>query len=84
MLVREVLKEDPLSGHLFVFLSRDRTAVKILYWDRSGYALWYKKLQRGTFTAPSKNELTHAELSCMLEGIEFEKMRKKERFSLQF
>lgn len=79
-LARSIVKEDPLSGHLFLFISRDRGAVKILYWDRSGYAIWYKKLQGGRFFYPSKRELSYTELMCVLDGIEFEKMVKKSRF----
>jgi transposase len=82
-LVREVLKEDPLSGHLFLFLNRDRSKVKLLWWDRSGFAIWYKELQSGTFTNPEKTELTSAELMCLLEGIEIEGIRRKKRFSLR-
>lgn len=82
-LVREVLKEDPLSGHLFLFLNRDRTKLKLLWWDRSGFAIWYKELQSGTFTNPSKDNLSNAELACLLEGIEIEGIRRKKRFSLR-
>ena len=81
--VREVVKEDPLSGHLFVFFNRSRDKLKILYFDRTGYAIWYKELQRGTFRCPSKREITAAELSCILEGLEIEGVRRRKRFSLR-
>jgi transposase len=81
-LVREYLREDPLSGHLFVFLNRVRDKMKILYWDRSGYAIWYKELERGTFRCPEKGELTSAELACVLEGLELSNARRRKRFSL--
>lgn len=80
--VREIVKEDPLSGHLFVFFNRSRDKVKILYFDSSGYAIWYKELQRGTFSCPNKKELSAAELACVLEGLEIDGARRKKRFSL--
>jgi len=81
---REVIKEDPLSGHLFVFFNRTRDKMKILYFDRTGYAIWYKELQRGSFTSPQKKEITAAELGCILEGLEIAGIRRKKRFSLGF
>ena len=72
---QEVLKQDPVSGHLFVFLNRMRTHVKVLYFDRSGYCLWYKRLERGTFSVPSHEEITYRDLLCMLEGLEAKKLR---------
>lgn len=82
-LVSQVLDRDPLSGHLFVFLNRVRTHVKILWWDRTGYAIFYKRLERGTFTTPVSEEIEYRELMCMLEGLEISQLRKKKRFSLQ-
>lgn len=79
-LARDVIKQDPLSGHLFLFLNRDRTCVKILMWDRTGFVIWYKRLERGTFSMPEKDELQYTELLCVLEGLEFSKMRQKKRF----
>ena len=81
---REVIKEDPLSGHLFVFFNRTRDKMKILYFDRTGFAIWYKELERGTFTCPEKRELTAAELLCILEGLEIAGIRRKKRFSIGF
>ena len=82
-LVKDVLREDPLSGHCFVFFGRSRDKVKVLYFDRTGFAIWYKELQAGTFTIPTTRELTHAELMCVLDGIEIAGIRGKKRFLLQ-
>src|SRR5471032_2769805 len=72
-LVEPLLSQHPMSGHLFVFVGRDRRKVKILYWDRTGFALWYKRLERGRFAAPeslTRRGLSVAELNAWLEGIE--------------
>ena len=66
--------ESLFSGALFIFVNRRRDRVKILYWDSGGLALWYKRLERGTFRMPAGREgeaveLTSAELSMLLEGI---------------
>jgi len=82
----EVVRQDPLSGHLFVFRGRRGDRLKILYWDGDGYALWYKRLELGVFRfadegARSK-EITAAELSLILEGIDVRSVRRQKRFSL--
>jgi len=83
-LVRQCLGEDPLSGHLFVFRNRRGDRLKILYWDRSGYALWYKRLEQGTFRFPpaqsGRVQVSAAELAGMLEGIEWSEARRQKRF----
>jgi transposase len=74
--VREILDEDPLSGHLFVFCGRRRHLIKILYWDSSGFWLVSKRLARGTFAWPDAEddrpaiELRADELSALLGGID--------------
>ena len=83
-MTRQVLEENPQSGHLFVFRSRRADRVKILYWDRGGYALWYKRLETGQFHLPSAQgkrvELEAAELSLLLEGIDLAGARRHRRY----
>ena len=61
--VRALLGEDPLSGHLFVFRNRRCNRLKVLAWDRNGFAVWYKRLERGRFYFPSAGEGTSAVIS---------------------
>jgi len=71
-LVREILKQDPLSGALFVFVNRRRDQVKILFYDRNGFAIFMKRLERGVFRMPANDssELTTSELAILLDGFE--------------
>jgi transposase len=82
-LVRDHFRDDPFAGHLFVFFNRRRDRVKILVWDKNGFWLFYKRLERGTFRALRRGEgtrleLKRAELMMLLEGIDLEvgKIRK--------
>ena len=73
-MVEAHFSESLFSGALFIFVNHRRNRVKILYWDSGGLALWYKRLERGTFRMPEGREgeaveLTSAELSMLLEGI---------------
>ena len=86
-MTREVLQADPLSGHLFVFRNRRGDRLKILYWDRDGLALWYKRLERGVFAFPAPGDsprvsVTPGELTLLLEGIEVASARRVKRYSL--
>ena len=76
-LVREVLREDPLSGHVFVFLNRRRDRVKLLYWDRVGFVLISKRLEQGTFRAPERSEVGARELALLLEGLDETTLRTR-------
>ena len=84
-LVKNQLQEDPLSGQLFVFINRRRTQMKVLYFDRSGYCIWSKRLEQGQFhyaTAwPDKQRLDWTQLKLLLEGIEIKKMRQTRRYN---
>lgn len=75
---------DPLSGHLFVFVNRKRTHMKILFFDRSGYCLWAKRLERGRFHLPTSAQIKHplswTELKMMLEGIDLARTRQRKRW----
>jgi transposase len=86
------LGHDPLSGTLFVFRSRGGDRVKVLYWDRDGYALWYKRLEKGTFrfpgppdaaAAPAAVEVSASELLMLLEGVDLMSVKRSERFVLK-
>lgn len=85
-LVRDGLGCDPLSGHLFLFISRRRDRLKILHWDRDGYCLWYKRLEQGTFRMPATGEgTTHielkaSELAMLLDGIDLRSVKRGKRF----
>jgi transposase len=76
-LVREMLQQDPLAGHLFVFLNRRRDRLKILYWDRAGFCLFYKRLEQGCFATVDADEIGVRELMCVLEGIEISRVRTR-------
>jgi len=82
----QVVHGDPLSGHLFVFRGRRGDRVKILWWDRDGYALWYKRLESGVFRFPldaaEAKEITAADLGLILEGIDLRSVRRHKRFAL--
>lgn len=84
---RRVVDADPLSGHLFVFFNRSKDLCKVLWWDRNGYALYAKRLERGRFhvpTAPRPGarhlEMEAAELSLILEGIDLTGARRRPRW----
>lgn len=87
-LVRSVFQADPLEGNWFLFLNRRRNRTKILYWDRDGMALWYKRLSRGTFetlrsaTDDTTLELDATQLALLLSGVTIESARRRPRFSV--
>ena len=85
-LVREQLALDPFAGHLVVFASRRRDRVKILYWDRDGFAIWTKRLEEGTYAVPfgeseeNRREITAQELGAILSGIDLERASRHRRY----
>ena len=82
-MTRSRLAQDPLSGHLFIFFNRPRDRVKILFWDRSGFCLYYKRLEEGCFRPlENRREISATELTLILEGIELADAKQQKRFSL--
>ena len=85
--VREVLRHDPLAGHVFVFLNRRKTQVKLLVYTRGGFTIVHKRLERGTFMFPARVvegvasiEIDVHELAMLLEGIDVHRARTSERW----
>jgi transposase len=83
-MVRSVFGHDPLSGHLFVFFSRRRDRARVVYWDKNGFAMWSKRLERGRYTlsfiAAGSRGLTSieaSELALVLDGIELAGARRR-------
>lgn len=80
--VEQELALDPFSAQLFVFCNRKRDKIKVLYWERSGFVLWYKRLEKERFPWPRGAEpvmqLTGRELNWLLDGIDFFRVRPHE------
>ncbi len=89
-LTESALKQDPLSGSLFVFLNKRRDRIKVLYWGQTGFCIWYQQLQQGTYQLPDAKaieqqetiEVTRAQLSLILDGIDLGSARQRRRFQL--
>ena len=85
-LVRDFLKEDPLSGHLFVFRNRCGDRLKILWWDRDGLAIFYKRLEVGRFTFPKvadgdlHMEMSALDLQLVMQGIDPSTAKRSKRY----
>ena len=85
-LVTTAFTQDPTSGHLFLFVNRRRDRLKILYWDRDGLAIWYKRLETGSFQVPAVShdavsiEMSPTQLSLILSGIDLRSARQRKRY----
>jgi transposase len=82
-LARHGLHQDPLAGHLFAFINRRGTQIKVLYFDRSGWCLWAKRLEAGKFIGnwaeERHREMDYTGLKLLLEGIEVRHRHKRYR-----
>jgi transposase len=85
-MVRDFLGGDPLSGHLFVFRNKRRDRIKLLYWDGDGLAIWYKRLEQGSFRFPAPQgegtgvEIRAADLTMILDGVDLTSVRRQHRY----
>jgi transposase len=86
-LVRDVFGQDPLSGHLFIFFSRRCERVRIVYWDRNGFAMWSKRLEKGRYRPAFSQDgklaahtIEAAELALIVEGIDLVGARRRPRW----
>jgi transposase len=86
-LVTQALVADPLSGHWFVFRNKSGDRLKILTWEEDGWAIWYKRLERGCFRfpvvqgdGPPRVEIRASDLAMLLDGIVFEKVQRQKRY----
>jgi len=84
-IVTHLLGLDPMSGHYFVFCGKSRKTIKVLYWDRNGYSLWYKRLEEDRFYWPRTSEdvvaLTGEQMSWLLSGLDWTRAHSKRRYS---
>lgn len=84
-LVRAEMKMNPMSGDMYIFFNRSKTHVKILLWERDGFAIYFKRLERGTFELPSNNSsiansISAQTLALILQGIVLSSVRRKKRY----
>ena len=81
-LVREEFSKDPLSGDIFIFFNRRKTQVKLLSWEQDGFAVYYKRLEKGTFELPKgdENRISADILYCILRGLSLEKIKYRKRY----
>lgn len=87
VMVQQIVGQDPLSGHLFIFCNRRRDRVKLLHWDRDGYWIYYKRLEQGTFRFPSVErdadtgvEMTWPDVAMWLEGVDLSSVKRQHRY----
>lgn len=85
-LVKSELHKSPLLGDLFIFINRRRTQIKMLHWQGDGFAIFYKRLEKGTYEipAPDNSQLSAEQLLFILQGVVLKSVRRKPRYSLSF
>ena len=88
-IVRNILKHDPVGGSVFIFINRTGTHIKLLFWHGDGFALFYKRLERGRYSTGEQPNgalsrlITREELMMILEGLSFKDLKRKKRFKFK-
>lgn len=88
-LVEAVFQQDVFDGHLFLFLNKRRDRLKAMWWDEDGLAIWYKRLEEGSFEIPARDkdtnqlELDSTELAMMLKGIALTTAKRRKRYAAE-
>jgi transposase len=88
-IVRNEMNLDPLNGAVYIFFNKPRNLVKLLLWDTTGFAIYHKRLSRGSFgeftikTETKSTSIRRDELLCILEGIELKSIRRRKRYTLK-
>ncbi len=85
--VRHILEDDPLSGYVFIFFNKPRDKIKLLVWDKDGYVLYQKRLERGRFEeiparSEIKNKITYDHLVMLISGISMRHLVQRKRYSV--
>jgi transposase len=84
-IVESTMHQSPLSGDLFLFANRQRSVLKVVYWDRNGFCLWLKRLEKDRFPWPNDideaREITKDEVTMLLRGIDFWHEHKELRYT---
>jgi len=85
-LVRNEWKKDPLSGDVFIFLSKRRNKIKLLHWQKDGFIIYSKRLEKGTFELPKNKsiEISAQQLQFILDGIYLSSIKKRMRYEHHF
>ena len=83
-IVYNEFKKNPLSGDLFIFINRRKNQIKMLHWQGDGYAVFYKRLEKGTYEIPGAELLTGEQVLFLLQGVVLKSVKKHKRYSHDF
>lgn len=82
-IVTNELQKNPLTGDLFIFINRRKNQLKMLHWQGDGYAVFYKRLEKGTYEFPKGNTITSEQLLFLLQGVVLKSVKKHARYTHQ-